>query len=436
MRRELNEIEYMTWILGQQYNLVNWISVRGDVNLARFQEAVDRARQRHPLLQATIIKGPNGLPWLDSDRVTKIIVTVEDRRDDFHPFTVVEQELAKKFDMFDPSSNDSGRESLKIELPCLARITLLRDRKVTDIIFCVQHVIADGLSMSILIRDILQFYDNPEMELVVIDALVMDDDIIPPGIHKHIPRNVNKMKFIYGLLRIIHFIKFHGRQPGDYCITNNENREFKMNSYALTVEETSQFISRCRDEGVTVQVAICTACSPSFPVINSPINLRSMLARPIGEAFGLAAGGTIVKMRYNEKKSFWDNARAFSRMFQHKIVPSKIFQFSSIISKAVPISLTRKILLLMIDELATNRAFVITNYGSLDNLGIPFDVGNLHIESYVCSVSNPIGAIILLIYTIAGSMHFRVHYSECTDAAIEVEHQISNAIERLRSAFA
>lgn len=67
MRRELNEIEYLHWCIGQPFNIVLAMQVRGDLSQDRLRAALDKAQRRHPLLGVNTEIDPRGRPWLSSD---------------------------------------------------------------------------------------------------------------------------------------------------------------------------------------------------------------------------------------------------------------------------------------------------------------------------------------------------------------------------------
>src|SRR5512137_2323091 len=76
VRRELNEIEYFNWCVGQPYNMVAAVQLRGQVNPDRLRRALDLAQSRHPLLRVNTEPGPGGLPWFSSAGVGPIPLEV------------------------------------------------------------------------------------------------------------------------------------------------------------------------------------------------------------------------------------------------------------------------------------------------------------------------------------------------------------------------
>ncbi|NHJ87275.1 MAG: hypothetical protein FK734_17560, partial [Asgard group archaeon] len=138
MKRELNELEYFQWIFEQPYNIVISVEVHGDISPNRLRIALDKIQQRHPLLGVTIILDEQGKPWFTSEGVGSIPLNIITQNNDEHKIQIVEHELSTIFVM---------GHIVSIALP-LMRVTFLKDDsadvKRNNIIFCTQHIIADG----------------------------------------------------------------------------------------------------------------------------------------------------------------------------------------------------------------------------------------------------------------------------------------------------
>src|SRR5512147_685188 len=81
VRRELNEIEYLHWCIGQPFNIVLAVQVRGDLSSTRLRAALDKAQRRHPLLRVNTVIDPSGHPRFSSDGVGPIPLTVIEHAD-------------------------------------------------------------------------------------------------------------------------------------------------------------------------------------------------------------------------------------------------------------------------------------------------------------------------------------------------------------------
>ena len=104
----------------------------------------------------------------------------------------------------------------------------------------------------------------------------------------------------------------------------------------LSEVQTSVLVARCREEGVTVNSALATAfvgaqyqvqgdelCHSKIGVAG---NVRDRLQRPAGEVMGFYAGVVTLKYKYDNRKSFWENARKFHRKVRPLYTNKNLFK--------------------------------------------------------------------------------------------------------------
>lgn len=391
MRRELNELEYLNWCIDQPYNMAIAVRIHGTLAPDRLRTALDKVQCRHPLLTVTTVVDDRRIPWFDSDGIGAIPLQVIERAGDDHAARLLDQELGAIFDM------NAG-------LPLL-RATLVAPRnsgEPTDLLLCAQHVIADGMSMLFLTRDLLRLVERPEGELAILDAPASAEDLLPPEVRRRVPRSAFKLRLSLAALRAYRWFK--GGKASE--ASTARDLASRLHSWRLTPEETHRLLVRCKVEGVSVQSALCTSFLASYPAINSPVNLRSRLARPVGESIGLYVGSAIVKMKFVERRGFWPNAREYHRRFRRALAdPFQPFRFCS---KAVPVETVRAFGAIIVALTTQGRPFAITNLGALDEKGLDLTGGTLRVESVVGGVTGIIGASVLTVYTLGGSMHFHL----------------------------
>jgi hypothetical protein len=269
---------------------------------------------------------------------------------------------------------------------------------------------------------------NPKDPVTVLDVTASSKDIFPADIRKRIPKSAFKFKASLLLMKLYVRLKF-GRgthKPRTFAASS------KIHSWQLTAEQTKDLLARCKQERVSVQSALCTAFLTTFTAVNTPVNLRSQLALPVGEAFGLYAGAAVIGMKYDAKADFWDNARKFHGKLQKSLQdPFYVFR---LFSKRVPLKAMQEYFSLFADLISDQHPFAITNLGSLDKIGVRFQVEDLRVESFFGGVSEIIDASVLTVYTIDGAMHFHFHYMEHVMNASEAEKLVSKATNMLRSA--
>ena len=106
-------------------------------------------------------------------------------------------------------------------------------------------------------------------------------------------------------------------------------------SIELSEAETAALVARCRKEKVTVNSALTTAFSAAQSWVQGEepyhaktviaADLRHRLPRSPGEGMGMYAGGAELKLKYNHKRGFWENARRFHKKVQPKYTNKVLF---------------------------------------------------------------------------------------------------------------
>jgi len=208
---------------------------------------------------------------------------------------------------------------------------------------------------------------------------------------------------------------------------------FKTSSAQLSEKSTSLLISRCKQEDVTVQVALCTAFSSAFTTIYSPVNLRDRLKLPIGEAIGLFATGLNIRMKYNAKRTFWENVRKYQEKMNKTFQDGSLFFIYTLLNRVVPLPLIRKFWAIFSDFEETKR-LAITNWGVLEKLGMHSTMGNFRVETFFGGVSAKVNSIVIFIHTLNGIIHFQPIYNEITTPVPRMEKILNDAINLLKLA--
>jgi hypothetical protein len=419
MRRELHEIEYFNWCVGQPYNMVIAVKIRGDVRPDRLRVALDKAQRRHPLLGVNTEIGPRGLPWFSSEGVGVIPLTVVDGAEPDAAQKLVETELTSRFAMDRPESP---------RLPLL-RVALLVSREApqtADLVFTVQHVVADGFSMVFVVRDLLCFMEEPDAPVAILDAAANDEDVLPAEVRRRIPRSARRFKLALALAKLYARLRLGRSAPA------REEHVQHHRSWELTVDQTRRLRDRCRREGVSVQSAICTAFLPGFGAVHTPVNLRPLLARPVGESVGLFVGSADIRMKYRASHGFWGNARRFHRKLRRALRdPFAIFR---LFSKAVPAKMVRELGPLLVRIMSRQRPLAVTNLGDLDGNGLHLQGRDLKIESFLGAVTGIVDSSVVTVYTIDGRMRLHVLATEPGLSDTTIRDEADRAVKRLLDA--
>jgi len=415
----LNEIEYFNWCVGQPYNVVLAVHARGDLTPDRLRAALDKVQARHPLLRANTEIGRGGLPWFSSDGVGTIPIAVIEGAEPEEARRLAVRELDSTFD------RDGGASPR----PPLMRVSLVRPLDRTQpiaLVLTAQHVIADGLSMVFVFRDLLHFIDEPDSPVTVLDAPALADDLLPPAVRRGIPTSPLRCRLALALLTIYAWLRFgRRRQPP-------ARRAQHHLSWTLTPDETDRLRARCRRARVSIQSAICTAFLSGFSAIHTPVSLRPYLARPVGESVGMFVGAANVRMGLTASRGFWDNARRYHRRLRRALRnPFAIFRT---FSKAVPVAEVKRFGELIVRILSKQRPIGITNLGVLDGEALQLRGRTLTVESFFGGTTSIMNASVLMVYTIDGRMNLHLLASERDEADSSVRDDCARAVRTLLAA--
>ncbi|NMC05652.1 MAG: hypothetical protein GYA24_10595 [Candidatus Lokiarchaeota archaeon] len=419
MKRVLNELEFLTWSMGEPANAGLACRFFAELSIEQLSSALALMQERHPLLGTTLVLDERGMPWLTSDGVQPIEPVIVDREGDDHVLKVLEAEMALPF---------------QAPPRPLTRVIWLRPmdarREPSDMIICGPHFLGDAVSHVIFFRDLFHLVDETPGQVTPLDEPTRQSTILPFAVRSMMPKTPVKFKRWFAFLKLFHAISSMRAKKRDPI----ENFAFKTSRMQFSAALTSELVSRCKREGVTVQAAVCTAFSRRFNTIYTPVNLRDRLAVPVGDAIGLFATGSNVWMRYNGRKSFWDNARVYQKKLVKALRPSSLFFIYTLLNPAVPMSMLRQFWELFSGSADAGR-LAITNWGVLEKLGISSTMGRFRIDSFTGAVSARVNSIVIFVHTLGGTMHLQPMYNEHLIPSSEIEQIVRDATRLLGSAL-
>lgn len=425
VRRELNEIEYLNWCVAQPYNMVVAVEIRGQIEPERLRLALDKAQVRHPLLAVNTELGPNGVPWFSSDGVGKVPLSVVTAATHDAALAFAEKELTASFER-----DRAGAPRLP-----LLRVALFLPATTSEtatLVLTVQHVVADGLSMVFLVRDLLRWLDDPEAALPVLDAPARAEDVLPRAARRRVSTSPTRFQIVLALAKL--YARLRRALRSGEPPRAPEKHVLRHRTWVLTAEQTSALRARCRREGVSMHAAICTAFLSSFPAIHTPVSLRSFLARPVGESVGLYVGAAEVKLAFHDSLGFWTNARRFRRKLLRQLHdPFGVFR---LFSKAVPVELVQRLGPLIVELTSGGRPFAVTNLGDLDAAALGLGQGRLAIEDFFGAVVGILDASVVTACTLGGQLRLHLLATETPSNESAVRDEAEHAVRRLLAALA
>jgi NRPS condensation-like uncharacterized protein len=283
------------------------VQIKGNVTEEMLKNAVAKVQQRHTLLRVRIKEDDQHALWFTSEEVGEIPIHIVPR--------LSENDWIKLH-------ADYSKMPYEFETRPAIRFVLVQSPDVSELIILCHHIICDGMSLAYLARDLMVHLGDPSAEVEVLpDPAPITLDILPNDVS------------ISGLVKkIIQRIKDQWAEEvvffdqGDYeALTKAywDNYDHEIFPIELTEEETSTIVARCKKEGITVNSAITAAISGALTFVEGekPHNaetvvatsLRDRIQKPAGETVGFYAQGVQMKLKYNHKKSFWDNARKYHK---------------------------------------------------------------------------------------------------------------------------
>jgi NRPS condensation-like uncharacterized protein len=284
--------------------------IKGNVTDEMLKMAVEKVQKRHTLLNVRVIEDDEHALWYTSEKVEGISIEVVPRESE-DDWIKVHAEACKIPYEFE-----------------------IRSEEASDLIILCHHMICDGMSLAYLARDLMVLLGEPSVDVEVLPApepITLDNlprEVSLSGIVKAV---INRIKRKWAE-EIVHF------DQEDYrAITKAywDRYDHEIIAVDLLEEETSSLVARCRDEGITVNSALITAFSGAQSLVSgqSPlhdkaaiaVSLRDRLPSPPGEAMGYYAAGFELKLKYNYKKSYWDNARSYHKKLQSNYTNKKMF---------------------------------------------------------------------------------------------------------------
>ena len=325
--------------------------LRGQIKYEELQNALERLSHRHPLLAVRIAASENGeFACFTTEGVPPIPLRVIERVSDHDWVREVEQEISR------PSDYLTGP---------LFRCVWLRGVEVSELLLVCDHITADGFAGIYALRDLLRLLTEPDLTLAPCPPPRLAD-LIPPAMQARIKEIISTSS---------------GGEPGPSqgLPETTVMEPLRVIPFELDETETSALVARCRQEGVTVQAALCAAFAlpfaerqPDMPVrwIESPANLRDRLLRPVEEVYGNYISLIYSNVECAPGRAVWDIARQAGQSLS-AVTDEQLF--------------TIPIVMMAVADRPLSIPVVGFNYDiSISNLGrinIPAQYGQLHLES-------------------------------------------------------
>ena len=293
--------------------------IRGTVSEEMLRSAVTKLQQRHALLRVRIETGADHAPRFTSQGVQGIPAAIVPR---------------KSKDGWIEIHARAVRAPFEFETRPAIRFVLVHAPDRSEVIILCHHIICDGMSLAYLARDLMVCLGEPDREVEVLPApSPIDLDNLPHDVSQ--PALV---KFLIGRMNRKWSEEAVFFDQEDYEILTRaywDHYHHELFSIEMSEAETTALVARCRKEKVTVNSALTAAFSgaQSFAQGEQPYHAKTVIAADLrdrlphspGEGMGMYAGGAELKLKYDHKRGFWENARQFHRRIQPALTNKKLF---------------------------------------------------------------------------------------------------------------
>ena len=295
------------------------LRIKGHVSEELLRRAVARVQQRHALLRVRMETDADHASWFTSEGVQAIPIGIVPRESEDDWIEIHAQ---------------ASRVPFEFETHPAIRFVLVQGPDLSELIILCHHVICDGMSLAYLARDLMVQLGDPAREVEPLPA--------PPPIElDNLPDDVAQsglVKFVIGRMNRTWAKEAVFFDQDDYRIVTEAywaNYRHELLCIELSEAETSALVARCRQEKVTVYSALTTAFSgaQSFVQGEKPYHAKTVIAADLRdrlphspeEGMGMFAGGVELKLKYNHKRGFWENARQFHGKIQPTFTNKNLF---------------------------------------------------------------------------------------------------------------
>jgi hypothetical protein len=295
------------------------LRIKGYISEEMLRQAVAKVQQRHTLLRVRIETDAEHGSWFTSEGVQEV------------PIGIVPRD--SEDDWIDVHAQAS-RVPFEFEMHPAIRFVLVQSPDLSEVIILCHHLICDGMSLAYLARDVMVHLGDPAREVEVLPA--------PPPIDlDNLPGDVSQpslVKFLIGRMNRKWAKEAVFFDQEDYRILTEaywDHYHHELFSIERSEAETSALVARCRKEKVTVNSALTAAFSGAQSFVQGEksyhaktviaADLRDRLPHSPGEGMGMYAGGVELKLKYNHKRGFWENARQFHKGIKPTFTNKNLF---------------------------------------------------------------------------------------------------------------
>jgi hypothetical protein len=366
-------------------NCVFTVSLRGSLSPGSLQVALRGLQRKHPLLRASIRRGPGGRPWFQLEgQAPEIPVQVIERQTAGDWLKVVEAQWEIGFDVgmgglgeaengqmemaagmgtfegVTAEATSEGMGSIGGAGP-LARVIWLQSAEVSELILVCPHCVCDGTTGVTLMREMLALLDRPQQAMEAYGLFGSVQDLVASAL---LPGWRARWKGILKSLaaRVVFALKPVGLPaPG--------GRNYTIH-WRLDTEMTELLVNRCRSEGSSVYAALCVAWLDAWREVKKdaarnkvicPVDIRRYVQGIKTDM--MFAFAPIIELSASPGDDFWERSRRLRAEMSEKV--SKIKAHELLLCSEYYHPAVKKLIRFLCSD-AGSHDFTFSNMGRLD----------------------------------------------------------------------
>ncbi len=388
------------------------------VEVGALQKAINMVEKQHPILRSSVKFDEKGNTFYDVTEEVKVEVSLVRITDDKGWITVVAQEQEKPF--------------ILSEAP-LIRFTCVKDGINMQLVMCVHHILADGLSCIKILQDIMTCVNGHNQTIKVQHPNLLEDTVLYDNEKLSIP------------VRILVDVLNKQWSKESHIFTESEYYTMRQNYWSqrshtievaeLNEKQTSQLISKCKKYKVTVNNLLVATLLESAERIhrkNAKIGIAASI-RPKETGVGNFASGISIKYRYNRVKSLWENVSKIQKLANKRLRSEKAKAYFLTLLKALNLNLIDSMYFSLFGDFKSKPTRTLRKILGYNKN--PFGLGMTNLGKISISTGNGVKSVFFIPPLIANTD--KIVGVVTTDSGLRIAYQYLNQvnIERNKQIF-